>query len=186
VLEADSKAVPVIGNIRVRGDAQFMGDGKARQLTAVARPLQETYVPGGGRGLEPVDWHTVAIAEPMDILGVELSSTQITLKPGESKKIDVKIRRAEGFDKNITLDVMYRHLSGVFGNSLPPGVTLDEKKSKTLLTSKLSAGSIVLTAAASAQPVEKQLIPVIASASLNFVMKMNYAGPPVLVTVEKK
>jgi hypothetical protein len=186
VLEADAAAMPAIANVRVVGQADFAADGKNWKLEAVGRPLQETYMPGGGRGLVPVDWHTVAISRPMDILAVEVSQTQITLKPGESQKIDVKIRRAEGFDKNITLDVMYRHLGGVSGNSLPPGVTLDEKKSRTLLTGKLSEGAIVLTAAADAKPVEKQVVPVIASASVNFVMKFNYAGPPLLVTVIKK
>jgi hypothetical protein len=186
VLEATSAAMPAVANVRVVGLADFAADGKTWKLEAVARPLQETYVPGGGRGLMPVDWHTVAIATPMDILAVQLSQTQITLKPGESKKIDVKIRRAAGFDKNITLDVMHRHLAGIFGNSLPPGVTLDEKKSRTLLTAKMSEGSLVLTAAADAKPVEKQVVPVIASVSLNFVMKFDYAGPPLLVTVEKK
>ncbi|HEY5313079.1 MAG TPA: hypothetical protein VIK18_11190 [Pirellulales bacterium] len=186
VLQADRAALPSLANVRVVGQADFAADGKNWKLKAVARPLQETYLPGGGRGLFPVDWHTVAIARPMDILAVELSQTQITLKPGESKKIDVKIRRAAGFDKNVTLDVMYRHLGGISGNSLPPGVTLDDKKSRTLLTAKLSAGAIVLTAAADAKPVDKQVVPVIASVSVNFVMKFNYAGPPLLVTVEKK
>ena len=33
--------------------------------------------------------------------------------------------RAEGFDKYVSLDVIFKHLSSVYGNSLLAGVTLD-------------------------------------------------------------
>ena len=33
----------------------------------------------------------------------------------------------------MTLDVIFQHLGSVYGNSLPPGVTLDEKASLTVL-----------------------------------------------------
>ncbi len=80
---------------------------------------------------------------------------------------------------------MNQHLGAIFGNSLPPGVKIDDKKSKTLLAGKQTQGYIVLTAAADAAPVEKQLVPVVANVAINFVMKMSYLGEPLQVTVEK-
>ena len=110
-------------------------------------------------------------------------TNNVILKPGESKRIAVTIERAEGFDKNVSLDVTYNHLSSVYGNSLPPGVTLDKKNSKTLLTGKTNEGHITLTAAKDAKPVKVQQICVMAHISLNFVMKATYASGPLSVTV---
>ena len=128
--------------------------------------------------------HTISIGESSDILGVALSEYDVRLKPGESKKVDIKIERAEGFDKNVTLDVTYNHLSSVYGDSLPKGVTLDKPKSKTLLTGKTAEGHITLTATKDAAPVERQQICVMANVSLNFVMKATYASKPLFVSVE--
>lgn len=186
VLEAAPDAPFDIQNVRVFGTASLASEGKSRVLRVAALPLEEVYMPGGGRGLFPVDVHTVSVGEPLDLTAVKVSTANVVLKPGGSQKIDVTIARAPGFDKNVTLDVMSRHLGGIFGNTLPPGVTLDEKNSKTLLTGAQTTGSIVLVAAADAKPVEKQVVPVVANVALNFVMKMAYAAEPVFVTVESK
>ena len=97
----------------------------------------------------------------------------------------MQIQRAEGFKENVTLDVQFQHLGGIFGNSLPPGVTLDAKNSQTLLTGDKSDGYITLTATADSQPMEKQVIAVMANIAINFVMKATYSGPPLTVSVTK-
>lgn len=186
VLAARPEAHIGVSDVRITGRALPAGEGSAAELVSGSQPMQETYLPGGGRGVYPVESHTVAVNAPLDILAVKLSSTEITLRPGESQKIDVTIQRAEGFDKNVTLDVMYRHLGGISGNSLPAGITLDDKASKTLLTGKVSQGVIVLKAAPDARPVEKQIVPVIANVAINFVMKMSYVGEPLQVTIAEK
>jgi hypothetical protein len=145
--------------------------------------MQEIYFPGGGRGHFPVDTHVVSVAGPLDLTSVTLGETEIVLKPGETKTIPVTIARANGFNQNVTLDVIYRHLGTIFGDSLPAGVTMDENASQTLLTGNQSQGSIVLKAAADAKPVERQQISVMANVSINFVMKMTYSGPAVYVSV---
>jgi len=66
---------------------------------------------------------------------------------------------------------------------LPPGVTIDENASQTLLTGEQSTGYIMLRAAADAPPVERQLVPVMTHVSINFAMKFTYCGPPLHVTV---
>ena len=185
VLESTADASPTVANITVRGTAACsLDNGEMLALAAVATPYQETYQPGGGRGLWPVTMHTVAVGRPSDILSVKLSEYDVRLKPGESKKIDVVIERASDFDKNVTLDVTYNHLNRIYGSSLPPGVSLDKQQSKTLLTGTTTSGHLTLTAKKDAPPVEKQLIPVMANVSLNFVMKATYAAQPLTISIE--
>ncbi len=184
VLQAAADANLALANITVHGTARHPSEqGDGLSLTATATPYQETYQPGGGRGHWPAEMHTVAIGSRSDILAVTLSEYDVTLKPGETKVLDVKIERAEGFDKNVTLDVTYNHLASIFGNALPLGVKLDASKSKTLLTGSNVEGQIALTAAADAALVENQQICVMANVSLNFVMKATYASRPLRVTI---
>jgi hypothetical protein len=186
ILRAAADAKMEAANIRIYGTATHTGtDAKPVTLTATARPLQEFYSPGGGRGHYPVETHTVSVSEPMDIRSVKLSATNITLKPGESKTIEVTLERCPGFNQNVTLAAHYQHLGSIYGDSLPPGVTVDDKASQTLLTAGQSKGSIVLKAAPDAKPVEKQQVAIMAHVSINFVMKFTYCGEPVFVTVTK-
>ncbi|MGE5193773.1 MAG: PPC domain-containing protein [Deltaproteobacteria bacterium] len=187
ILQAAANAPAGASNLRITGTATHpVPNGEPLKITAVAQPLQEYYSPGGGRGNFPVDLHTVSVAEPMDIRAVKLSTTAVTLKPGTSQKIEVEIERAPGFKGNVTLDVLYQHLEQPFGNSLPKGVKMDGAKSKTLLTGEETKGFITLVAAADAPAVDKQLVPVMAHVSINFVMKLTFCGDPVFVTVEPK
>jgi hypothetical protein len=173
-------------NIHVTGTASHRGkDGKTMQLRATARPLQEFYSPGGGRGHYPVQMHTVSVGDPVDLLSVKLSTTAVTLKPGESKKIEITIERAKGFNQPVTLAAFYQHLGQVFGNSLPAGVTVDERTSQTLLSGTQSKGAIVLKAAADAKPGKEQVVALMAHVSINFVMKVTYCGEPLRVTVAR-
>jgi hypothetical protein len=181
ILEAAPDAPVGAANLRITGTATHsVKDAPALQLTAVAMVMQEYYSPGGGRGHYPVEMHTACVAEPMDVRSVKLSTNAVTLKPGESQKIDVTIERAPDMKQNVTLDVLYQHLEQHFGNSLPKGVTVDVGASKTLLTGEETKGHITLKAAADAAAVDKQLVPLMAHVSVNFVMKMTYCEPLVI------
>jgi hypothetical protein len=172
--------------VEITGTATFNGaDGKPVTLTQRATPMEEIYLPGGGRAPYPVGTHCVAVTEPSDIL-VELSTTKVELAPGGTAKIDVTIKRQNGFTKGLTLDVILRHLGSIYGNPLPPGITMDEGASKTLLGENETKGSIVFKAAADAQPVTDLPIAVLGQVSINFVVKVSYAGPPLLLTVTPK
>ncbi len=169
-------------NLRIFGTAP-RPDGKGK-LEATARPLQEIYMPGGGRYHFPSDMHTLSISDPVDLKSVNISPASVTLKPGESKRIDITIERTPGFKGNVTLDTVYQHLGTIYGSSMPPGVTIDEKASQTLLSGEQSKGHITLKAAPDAKPVTKQLVPVMAHISINFVMKWTFCGEPLFITVE--
>ena len=75
---------------------------------------------------------------------------------------------------------------GVHGNPLPPGVTVKEAGSKTLLGPKETKGKIILQAAPTAAACDKVPIAVMGHVSINFVVKTAYASAPILVTVRPK
>lgn len=187
VLTAAADAGMLASELQISGTATHpQGEGEPPlQLSAIATPYQEYYSPGGGRGHYPVESHVVSIGPPSDILSIKLSDTEISLKPGESKKIIVTLERNKDVNQNVTLDMLYKHLDSVFANSLPEGVTIDSNQSKTLLTGTTSEGAITLKADKNAPPVERQVGVVMANFAINFVMKATYASPPVFVTVEK-
>ena len=183
-LQAAPDAPAGWGNVTITGQATVTAaDGSTRVIQGRADPLQEIYMPGGGRGHYPVDLHTVSVAKPMDVRGITVSSTAVVLKPGDSQRLDITVERAPDYKGNITLDMMLQHLETPYGNPLPKGVKVDGARSKTLLTAGESVGHITLTAAADAPPVERQLVPVTVHATINFVMKHTFASAPVLVTV---
>jgi hypothetical protein len=175
----DAANVQVVGTGRVKGE-----DGKEEVLVRPATPNEEIYFPGGGRGRFDVALQTVAVTEPSDILEVEVNPAEIRLKPGQEARIEVNVRRRQDYTKDISLDVVLQHLAQVFGNPLPPGVTVVPGKSQTLLRGG-SKGHIVLKAAANAAPIEKVPISVLCHVSINFVVKVSYSSRPILVSVEK-
>jgi hypothetical protein len=141
VLESDHDAPLNVSDVTIRGTAtQAMPDGKTVTLSAVNVPCEEIYFPGGGRGHWQVNTHAVAVTGYGDVRRVDLSDYDITLKPGETKKVAITIDRSPGFDKNVTLDMLFQHLGNVFGNSLPKGITLDDKDVKSLLAGTDSTG----------------------------------------------
>jgi hypothetical protein len=184
VLSAAPGAGRAAANVRVVGTATLHTDGKEQKLSRAATPLQEVYFPGGGRGVFPVSLQTVAITDTSDILEVQLSRDEVVLKPGQEVRIEVAVKRRPGFAGGVSLDVMLRHLGRVYGSPLPPGVTLVEGKSKTLLGGG-SKGHVVLRAAPGAAPVEGVPISVLAHVSINFVVKVSHASAPLRLSVRR-
>jgi hypothetical protein len=186
VLEADADAPPNASDVTIRGTGRHtLPDGQVLDLSATADVYQETYQPGGGRGHWPVASHAVCVTEYGDLRGVSLSTYDVTLKPGELAKIEVTIDRSPGVTANVTLDMMMRHLNSNFANTLPQGVTLDDKAAQSLLTGSATNGFLTLKAAKDAPPIEQQQGVVLAHVALNFVMKWTYASRPVRITVQQ-
>ena len=183
IVRAAANAKQTAVNLRIFGHAP-RPDGRGK-LEATARPLQEIYMPGGGRHHYPADMHTLSIGDPCDIQSMTIAPAAITLQPGTSKRIDITITRRPGFKGNVTLDTVYQHLSRIYGSSMPPGVTIDDRASQTLLTGEQTTAHITLKAAADAKPVEKQQVPIMAHVSINFVMKWTCCGQPLLITVRR-
>jgi hypothetical protein len=177
--KVDAAVVKVIGSAETPDAA-----GKPVPLVHEAIAVEEIYMPGGGRGRFDAGMQAIAVTTPSDIAQVKVNKNRVVLKPGEEVKIDVEVLRGPGYDKAVTLDVPLRHLGSVFGNPLPPGVTMVDGKSKTLLGTG-SAGHIVLKADANAAECTDVPICVQSFVAINFVVKIGYASEVIWVTVKK-
>jgi hypothetical protein len=168
----------------VLGSAQIPGpEGKSKTIERQAQPVSEIYLPGGGRGVFDVGTHVVQICPNFDLESVVVRPDKLRLKPGEQIKLEVEVKRRPQYTGRVTLDVRLRHLGGVYGDPLPPGVNLVENASKTSLGPADSKGTIVLKADAGAKPIDNVPICVMAHVSINFVVKRAYASQPIWVSV---
>ena len=180
ILSAAPDAKIDFTNVEVVGTAMLPGtDGKPVAVTHTAHPLEEIYLPGGGRGQMEVLTQGVAVTEPNDI-EVSTASTQITLAPGGTVKIEVTIKRRPDYTKAVTLDLKINHLGGIFTNPLPSGITCDDG---VTIPEGQNKGTITLKAAGDAKPIQNYPLAVMANVSVNFVMKVWYVAAPVTLTV---
>ncbi len=122
------------------------GQGPGGPIVRTAEPQEEIYLPGGGRGRYPVETLALAVTDPSDIT-VEAKPSEVVLAPGESMPIDVTVTRNSRYQQPVNLAVVLQHLGGVHANPLPPGVTVKESGSKTLLGPNETRGRIILQAA---------------------------------------
>jgi hypothetical protein len=159
------------------------GQGAGAPIVRTASPLEEIYLPGGGRGHFPVHTLATAVTDPSDIT-VEASPSEIVLRPGASVPIEVTVTRSPRFEQSVNLAVVLQHLGGIHGNPLPPGVNVKDAGSKTLLGPNETNGKIIIEATANASACEKVPITVIGHVLINFVVKTAYCSKPILVTVK--
>ncbi len=176
----DSRTFKVVGHAKL-----LASDGKTSDVLRIARPLTEIYLPGGGRGMMEVATQACAVTETND-LEVMVNTQTLNLKPGGTVKIEVNLKRRADYTKPVSLDVMVQHLGQVFSNPLPAGVTVDDDASKTLLGDNESKGYITLKASKDAKPIKNWPIAILANSSINFVMKVWYSAPLVMLNVEQK
>ncbi|MCZ2341811.1 MAG: PPC domain-containing protein [Bacteroidales bacterium] len=185
VLTAAKDAKMDCSIVRVLGTAEIPGaDGKPQATTREATPVEEIYMPGGGRGRFDVGMQAASITDPSDLLEVAVGQNTVSLKPGQEVKIPVTVKRRADYDKGVTLDIFLQHLRQRHADPMPPGVTFVEGKSKTLLGTK-SEGYVVLKAAADAPECTNVPICVQGFVSINFVVKVGYASEPIWITVKK-
>ena len=166
-------------------------DWTAEDPQIVARDLVKIYRLGGGEigalqgvSVEIARGEYLAVTGASDLLAVDVSANKVVLKPGQELTLTVGLKRRPDYDKTVTLDVQLRQLNTVYANPLPPGVTMVDGKSKTLLGSG-NAGTIVLKAAADAPECTDVPICVQGFVPVNFVVKIGYASEPILVSVKK-
>jgi hypothetical protein len=161
------------------------GQSSSGPIVRRANPLEEIYLPGGGRGRYPVETLALAVTDSSDI-AVEATPHEVVLAPGESAALEVTVKRHARYEQGVNLAVVLQHLGGVHGNPMPPGVTVTESGSKTLLGPKETKGKIILRAAPTAVACDKVPITVMGHVSINFVVKTAYASAPILVSVRPR
>ena len=185
VLSASPDSTKPLGfNVEIVGTGEVSWEGKTETLTRRSTAHEEIYSPGGGRARFDVRMQSIAITEPNDIVNVHVKQEKLVLKPGEEVKLDFEILRRKDYDKAVSADVILRHLGTIFGNPLPPGVTMIEGKSKTLLGTG-NTGHIVLKVDLTAASIEDVPISVLAHVSINFVVKVSYSSKPILLSIRK-
>jgi hypothetical protein len=119
---------------------------------------------------------------------VEATPAEITLAPGGKVEIAVRVERDKDYKDPVSLDMVFIHpqpfVAVKLGSQLPPGVTLG-KASKLRLSDSGSVleGKIVLEAAASALPVERLPISVLAGVNFSFTINTIYGSNPVYLTI---
>ena len=184
IIQAAAGARPAAAPVRVVARAKVKGlNGQTRTIEHRVQPLQELYMGGGGRNVWPVETQIAQVVSRDDIATVRVSPASISLKPGEQVTLNVEVVRRPNCQDRVTLDVKLRHLGSVYGNTLPPGLTLVEAGSKTSLAPGESSGRILLKAAPDAKPVEGVSIAVVAFVSIDFVVKRPYASAPIPTTI---
>jgi Bacterial pre-peptidase C-terminal domain len=177
--KVDASAVEVIGTAEATDET-----GKPVTLSRTAVAVEEIYLPGGGRGRFDAGMIAVAVTGPSDLIEIRVKPTSVTLKPGEEVKIEVEVVRGPKYAKEVTLDVLLRHLGQQYGNPLPPGVTVVDGKSKTLLGTG-SVGHITLRAAPDAPECAAVPVCVQGFVAINFVVKIGYASEVISLSVKK-
>jgi hypothetical protein len=189
VLQAADDAPLTASNITVTGTATHQTSaGTSLQL----RSKLTTYMafPANRRLHWQHGMHTVAVGKPLEVKSIKLSTTKVTLKPGESKRIDITIERTPEFIESRTpavrFDLIFQYrLNWVFGNALPPGVSMDALQSQATIKPGSTTGFIIIKADPNAQPIENHLISVMANTSRGLPEQI-YSAPPVFLTVTEK
>ncbi|MDE2125569.1 MAG: hypothetical protein KGJ62_03185 [Armatimonadetes bacterium] len=183
LLSATASSKPATSLVTITGAAS-LGAPTQRVVTRTATPLEEIYMPGGGLGEMPVDTEGVSVTDAGDVT-VSAEPSAISLKPGGTARINVTIVRAQGFIKPVSLRLGISHSGAVYADPLPPGVVVDPGASKLLINPNETTGTITLRAGANAMPVQNLPISVLATVSINFVMRVWYCSPLITVTVQK-
>lgn len=184
VLSADKSAkigaslARIIGRAKVRNPA----DGRETTIERDGVITCELQNGGGGQGHWPVRTSLVGVVEPMDLLSVTATPSEVTLPRGGKAEIAVKIERSKEYKDPVSIEFTWMYFTSKLGEQLPPGVTLG-KGSTARLSGNTLEGKLILEASASALPVEKLPIAVLAGVSISFSIDTKYASNPILLTV---
>jgi hypothetical protein len=172
--------VRVIGVATVKDAA-----GRETSIVRECRPIQEIYH-FGGRELCMVRTHTVAVTNTATLV-ITPGATEARLTPGGSVRIDFEVKRGADFPADATL--AFGHLLfGIGGGRLgadpfPPGITVDQGKSKLRLGPKESKGWAVVTAAPTVEPITEVPFSLIAIAGTDSRLLVTYSTPAIYLSV---
>ena len=174
VLTAAADAPMDVRDVQVVGTAMIKSsDGRLHAIERIAQPF-ETFGEAGQTNYSPVRTATVAVAEGSDLI-LECSPKELTLHPGESVTIKVKITRNK-YQGPLELNVIVWNLTQRL-NKLPEGVVLDELRSKTSLGENETEGQVTLRALPHAVPFENQQMVVLGQITYNRVFMTRVAAP---------
>ena len=186
VILSAAKDAPIGANlVRIFGKATFTGPGEStREIVRYGNVTCELHQGGGSAQLRwPCRTQIVGVTEPLDLVAVEASPTEITLEPGGRAEIHVKLVRSEGNTDPAILAMSHLYTGSSSGDQLPPGVTLSSD-SQTQLKGTESEATIILEATKDALPVSNFPIAVMTRVYITYNISTNYASTPISLTVK--
>ncbi|QDU63628.1 hypothetical protein Pan216_45090 [Planctomycetes bacterium Pan216] len=157
-------------------------DGKKRELRRRGRVICELQTQGGGQVSQPIATQIVGVTEPLDLIEIEATPSELNLKPGDKAEITIRVKRKEGSTETVNVGMSHDYINRTLYDQLPPGVTVN-KSSTRRLSSKESEGKIILDIAKTAKPIEKFPLAAIAQVSITFSINTTYASKPIYLTI---
>ena len=184
ILTASPEAKLGASLARVRGKTLIAGaDGTLQEVIRYGHVTCEQRRAGASLLARwPIHTQVVGLTNPLDVLKVEATPTELTLKPGEKVEIKVRVQRNEGYNELIMLDTAFTFGRRTFGEQLPPGVSMS-KSSKVRLTGDMAEGTIVLEASPEALPIERLPFAALARVPVTYSIMANYASSPIFLTI---
>jgi hypothetical protein len=168
---------------RVWGKATITGiDGKPQELIREGAVTCELQNGGGGQGFWPIKTSLVGVVEPMDLLEVEASPSELKLDRGGKVEFTVKIERNKGYEDPVVLEMIHQYFTIKLGEQLPPGVALTAD-SPNRLSGKTLEAKMTLEAKPDALAVERLPIGVVAGVSISFSINTLYSSNPMYLTI---
>lgn len=184
ILTAAKDAKVGAAAVKITGHAEAIdkSTGSNRTIERDVQILCELQNQGGGQGYWPVRTSIVGVAKQLDLLKVEASPKELTLKPGGKVEVIVKVERSPDYKDPIGLEFGWGYFTSKLGEQLPPGVTVNSA-SNTRLSGKTLEGKLILEAKADALPVERLPIAAMAGVSVSFSIDTKYASNPLFLTI---
>lgn len=184
ILTADKTAKIGAAPVRIVAKAETIDPSTKsnRTIEHQAEILCELQSQGGSQGYWPVRTSVVGVAKQLDLLRVEASPAELTLKPGGKVDLTVTIERSAEYKDPVGLEFTWGYFTSKLGEQLPPGVSLG-KSSVTRLSGKTLQGKLTLEATAAALPVERLPVAVLAGVSVSFSIDTKYASNPLFLTI---
>ena len=173
--------------VRVTGHATVDRPGAGQvQLVREAHVTCELRRAGASRFYRsPIRTQLLSVTKPLDLTAVTAAPHSVTLEPGGSTEIKVRIRRSPAYKDQVLLDMAFSFNKTKYGEQLPPGVTMDASSKAKLVGADLE-GTIVLRASRQALRVKKYPVAVLARVPITYSIMTNYASNPVLLTVSSE
>ncbi len=169
--------------VKVAGRATLqVADDKHTAVTRYGRITCELQTQGGGQARWEIQTSIVGVVEPLDLLSVTASPTEVQLKRGGTAEFKIRIERNKDFKEPVTVAMAFMYFKTNFGDQLPPGVTV-AKSSTGRLAGDTLEGKIVLEATDKALLVDRMPIAALARVPITFSITTNYASNPVYLTV---
>jgi hypothetical protein len=185
ILSADKSAKIDAGLVRVFGTSIVPRQGDPQ--TEIKRDGNVTCELHQGGGSAQIRWpcktQIVGVTEPLDLVTVEATPTELSLEPGGQVEIKVRIVRQKGNSDPATLAMRHMYYTNSCGDQLPPGVTLSTK-SRTQLKGNESETTMILEATKDALPVRNLPIAVMTRMYVTYNISTNFASTPLSLTVK--